>query len=141
MGPPQPGIQLANWMLRLLSDPDPEVVRAAVRAVRRWNEREGTNFLFVPILICCAERRLKHDGEALAFCGEEALPLLVHFLRDRDEHFWVRLALPKTIARFRPEPARDALLGAAARRRHRARARHHRLRRRRCARASPGCAS
>ena len=49
--------------------------------------------------------------EALVSCGEEALPLLVHFLRDRDEHFWVRLALPKTIARFRPEPARDALLG------------------------------
>ena len=45
---------LANRMLRLLSDPDPEVVRAAVRAVRRWNEREGTNFLFVPILICAA---------------------------------------------------------------------------------------
>ena len=48
-----PSGPLANRMLRLLSDPDPEVVRAAVRAVRRWNEREGTNFLFVPILICC----------------------------------------------------------------------------------------
>ncbi|HEX2464302.1 MAG TPA: HEAT repeat domain-containing protein [Thermoanaerobaculia bacterium] len=114
--PPQPemGQPLANRMLRLLSDPDPEVVRAAVRAVRRWNERDGTNFLFVPILISLLrERRLKHDvREALVSCGEEALPLLAHFLRDRDEHFWVRLALPKTIARFRPEPARDVLLGA-----------------------------
>ena len=115
-GPPPPGMgqPLTNRMLRLLSDPDPEVLRAAVRAVRRWNERDGTNFLFVPILISLLrERRLKHDvREALIACGEEALPLLVHFLRDRDEHFWVRLALPKTIARFRAEPARDALLGA-----------------------------
>ena len=114
--PPQPGMgqPLANRMLRVLSDPDPEVVRAAVRAMRRWNERDGTNFLFVPILISLLrERRLKHDvREALVSCGEEALPLLVHFLRDRNEHFWVRLALPKTIARFRAEPARDALLGA-----------------------------
>ena len=108
-GPP-----LANRMLRLLTDPEPEVVRAAVRAVRRWNEREGTTFLFVPILISLLrERRLKHDArEALIACGEEVLPLLVHFLGDRNENFWVRLALPKTISRFRAEAARDALLGA-----------------------------
>jgi hypothetical protein len=101
-------------MLRLLNDPDPDVVRAAIRAVRRWNEREGTSFLFVPILISLLrERRLKRDArEALVACGEEVLPLLVHFLEDRNEYFWVRLALPKTIARFRPEAARDALLGA-----------------------------
>jgi AAA family ATP:ADP antiporter len=114
--PLQPGMghPLANRMLRLLSDPEPEVVRAAVRAIRRWNERDGTNFVFVPILISLLrERRLKHDVRAaLVSCGQEALPLLVHFLRDRDEHFWVRHALPKTIARFDADPARDALLGA-----------------------------
>jgi hypothetical protein len=72
------------------------------------------NFTFVPILVSLLrERRIKHDvREALVLCGEEALPVLLHFLRDPREHFWVRLALPKTIARFRAEPARDALLGA-----------------------------
>jgi AAA family ATP:ADP antiporter len=109
-----PSGSLTNRMLRVLSDPEPEVVRAAVRAVRRWNQRDGTHFMYVPILISLLrERRLKHDvREALVACGEEALPLLVHFLRDRSEYFWVRLALPKTIARFSAEQARDALLGA-----------------------------
>jgi HEAT repeat protein len=109
-----PSGPLVNRMLALLSDPEPEVVRAAVGSVRRWNEREGTQFVFVPTLISLLrERRLKHDvREALVACGEEALPLLVHFLRDPSEYFWVRLALPKTIARFSAEPARDALLGA-----------------------------
>jgi len=109
-----PGTTLHNRMLPLLSDPDPEVVRAAVRSVRRWTERDGVIFLFVPILVSLLrERRLKHDvREALVACGEEALPVLVHFLRDPREYFWVRLALPKTIARFRAEAARDVLLGS-----------------------------
>jgi ATP:ADP antiporter, AAA family len=103
-----------NRLLPLLSDPDSEVVRAAVRAVRQWTDRDGTSFLFVPILVSLLrERRLKHDArEALVACGEEVLPVLVHFLRDPREYFWVRLALPKTIARFGAEAARDALLGA-----------------------------
>ena len=109
-----PSAPFANRMLRLLNDLEPEVVRSAIRAVRRWNERDGTSFLFVPILISLLrERRLKHDArEALVACGEEVLPLLVHFLEDKNEYFWVRLALPKTISRFRAEAARDALLGA-----------------------------
>jgi AAA family ATP:ADP antiporter len=103
-----------NRLLALLSDPDPEVARAAVRAVRRWTERDGVIFLFVPILVSLlGQRRLKHDArEALVACGDPALPLLVHFLRDPQEYFWVRQALPKTIARFSAEPARDALLGS-----------------------------
>jgi AAA family ATP:ADP antiporter len=111
-GAPQEDLQ--NHMLRLLSDPDPDVVRAAVRGVAMWEERAGVNFVFVPILVSLLrERRLKHDvRQALVACGEEALPVLVHFLRDPGEYFWVRHALPTTISRFGGEAARDALLEA-----------------------------
>jgi AAA family ATP:ADP antiporter len=104
---------LETRLLRLLADPDLEVVRAAVRAAAQW-ERERINFLFVPVLVSLLrERRLKHDvREALVACGPDALPLLVHVLKDPDEYFWVRHALPKTISRFGGEAARDALLQA-----------------------------
>jgi AAA family ATP:ADP antiporter len=109
-----PAAALETRMTALLKDPDPEVVRAAVRGVRTWAARDGVSFRFVPILISLLrERRLKHDvREALHAHGQRALPVLVHFLNDPQENFWVRQALPKTIARFPGEAARDALLGS-----------------------------
>ena len=43
-------------------------------------------------------------------CGAPSIPTLAHFMNDRHEDYWVRWALPKTIARIGGVPAMTALL-------------------------------
>ena len=94
------GPEFEGQLIEALYDRDAAVAREAVLAVRRLVAREGVNPLFVPRLISLLEnRRLKQDArEALVACGEEVIPILVHFMNDHDESILVRRALPKTLA-------------------------------------------
>ncbi len=99
-------------LLQLLYDRDSGVVREAISSVRRRLARDGGLSLYLPTLVSLLrDRRLKHDvREALIAFGEGAIPALVHFLNDPDEHVWVRRAIPKTLSRIGTPAARFALI-------------------------------
>ncbi len=101
-------------IVRLLYDPAPPVIRAAIAAVRRRVQCDGFNPIYVPTLISLlADRRLKADArEALVALGSRVIPALVHFMGDPDEPIWVRRALPKTITRIGTPDAANGLLDA-----------------------------
>jgi AAA family ATP:ADP antiporter len=100
------------FLLQGLDDPDPTVAREGIYAVRRLVERVGFNPLYLPRLVSLLQnRRLKLDArEALVSFGDEAVPILAHFLRDRDESIFVRRSLPKTLARIGGATAFTALV-------------------------------
>ncbi len=106
--------QMHHRLVQLLYDREIEVVRSAIRAVRRRAEDGSANPLFVPILISLLrDRRLKHTSrQALVSLGEGVIPALTHFMNDPGEQIWVRRAIPKTIAAFGSKAAYDALFGA-----------------------------
>lgn len=99
-------------LIELLADGDNQVIREAIRAVRRRIERDGRNVLYAPAIIALLRnRRVKHDArETLVAFGEPILPALVHFMNEPNEHHWVRRALPKTIASLGTAAAATALI-------------------------------
>jgi ATP:ADP antiporter, AAA family len=103
-------------LVRLLYDPDSQVVGQAIGAVRRRVAREGYNPLYVATLVSLLQRRrLKHEArEALVAFGEEVIPALLHFTNDPEEPLWVRRALPRTLARIGTAEAARALLDGLA---------------------------
>lgn len=103
-------------LLQLLYDPEPAVVREAIASVRRRVARDGVSSIYMPTLISLLrDRQLKHEvRESLIAFGEVAIPALVHFLNDVDEHVWVRRAIPKTLIRIGTPAARAALVESLA---------------------------
>ncbi|MCG8456222.1 MAG: HEAT repeat domain-containing protein [Holophagales bacterium] len=101
-------------LVRLLYDPNPDVVRAAIGAVAERTSRGRASPLYVPILVSHLHRRnLKHEArDTLVAYGEGVIPALQHFLFDVNEQIWVRRALPRTIARIGGPAARLALTDA-----------------------------
>jgi AAA family ATP:ADP antiporter len=101
-----------GFLLQGLDDPDPGVAREGIYAVRRVVERLGFNPLYLPRLVSLLQnRRLKSDArEALVSFGSEAVPILAHFMKDREESIFVRRSLPKTIARIGGPEAVSALV-------------------------------
>jgi AAA family ATP:ADP antiporter len=105
--------RLHHVLIPLLYDEDVRVAEEALQAVRSI----GTdNFVFVPTLVSLLRnRRLKGAArEVLASYGQEAIPALTHFLRDREEDIWVRRHLPATLARIPSQATMDTLVGALA---------------------------
>ncbi len=100
------------YLLQGLDDPDPNVAREGIYAVRRLVERRGFNPLYLPRLVSLLQnRRLKLDArEALVSFGDEAVPILAHFMKDREESIFVRRSLPKTLARIGGPQAVSALV-------------------------------
>jgi AAA family ATP:ADP antiporter len=111
-----PDPMFETHLLQLLYDSDYRVARAAIRSARARIERDAFNPIYAPILISALRhRRLKHDArDAIASCGEQIIPALVHFQNDPDEQIWVRRAIPKTIARLDSVAARRALVESLA---------------------------
>ncbi|HSF13951.1 MAG TPA: Npt1/Npt2 family nucleotide transporter [Vicinamibacteria bacterium] len=108
------GTEFVSSMLQGLDDPDAGVAREALHAVRRVIERDGFNPLYLPRLVSLlSDRRLKLDArEALVSFGNDAIPILAHFLGDREESIFVRRALPKTLARIGGSQAACALVAS-----------------------------
>ena len=88
-----------DQLIGLLYDPSPEVVRAAVAAVRQRVSRDGSSPHYLPTLIALLQdRRVKREARAalIAF-GDQVIPTVSHFLTDPDEPVWVRRALPRVL--------------------------------------------
>jgi ATP/ADP translocase/HEAT repeat protein len=105
-----------SFLIQGLDDPDPAVAREGIYAVRRVVERVGFNPLCLPrLLSLLSNRRLKLDArEALVSFGSDAVPILAHFMRDREESIFVRRAIPKTLARIGGGGAVSALVESLA---------------------------
>lgn len=101
-------------MMQLLYDSDPGVLREAVRSAGLRVAGGEATPIFVPTLLSLTgNRRIKHEArEALVAHGASAIAPLVRFMNDRDEHIWVRRAIPKTIARLEARAAAAALTEA-----------------------------
>jgi AAA family ATP:ADP antiporter len=99
-------------LLQALDDPDPSVAREGIHAVQRLIDRDGFNPLFLPRLVSLLQnRRLKLDvREALVSFGDDAVPMLAHFMKDREESIFVRRSIPKTLARIGGAMAVSALV-------------------------------
>ncbi len=104
--------EFETFLLQGLDDPDPNVAREGIYAVRRLVERLGFNPLYLPRLVSLLQnRRLKLDArEALVSFGDEAVAILAHFMKDREESIFVRRSLPKTLARIGGPQAVSALV-------------------------------
>ena len=94
-----------SLLVPLIADRDVDVAREAIRSVQRLSAARGAiDALFVPGLVALlGHRKLKPAARAvLASHGEDVLATLVHFLKDRKEHVWVRRHIPATLALSRP---------------------------------------
>jgi AAA family ATP:ADP antiporter len=108
------GGRFETSLVGALDDPDPAVAREAIHAVRRMVAREGFHPLFLPRLIShLRDRRLKADArDALVAFGADAIPILMHFIQDREESAYVRRALPRVVARIRDDSVPGVLVSA-----------------------------
>ena len=104
-------------LVQLLYDRDLSVQAAAIGAVRARAEAGSSNPIFLPILASLSrDRHLKHAvREALVAYGEIAIPALVHFMNDPEEHIWVRRARAQD---DRPHRRRRCRRGPARQHRH-----------------------
>ena len=71
-------------LVPLMFDADVDVARDAIRSAARLG---AGDFLFVPPLVSLLRNRLLKGAarEVLAGRGEEAVPALIYFMKDRDE--------------------------------------------------------
>ena len=105
-----------GWLIQLFYDSDRQVVREAIRAARRRQERGHCSPLSIPVLISLmGNRRFKHEArEAIVAHGEQAIDALVLFMYSPDEQIWVRRAIPKTMALIGGSRAVVALMDSLA---------------------------
>jgi ATP:ADP antiporter, AAA family len=98
-------------LIPLLNDPNPEVADEAMRSTQKIG---ADDFIFIPTLVSLLRNRRQKGSarELLIGYGEEALPILRHFLRDADEDIWIRRHIPATIARIPCQMAMDILVEA-----------------------------
>ena len=106
-----PHAHFRRLLIPLLHDSHPAVAEEAMRSVRQLGTAD---FIFLPTLISLLrDRRLKSSArEVLVGCGELALPILGHFLRDPEEDIWIRRHIPATIALIPYQKAADILIDA-----------------------------
>jgi ATP/ADP translocase/CRP-like cAMP-binding protein/HEAT repeat protein len=98
-------------LVPLMFDADVDVARDAIRSAARLG---AGDFLFVPPLVSLLRNRLLKGAarEVLAGYGEDVVPTLVYFMKDRDEDPWVRRHLPATLAKIPCQASLQALLDA-----------------------------
>ncbi len=98
-------------LVPLMFDADVDVARDAILSAARLG---AGDFLFVAPLVSLLRNRLLKGAarEVLVGYGEEVVPTLVYFMKDRDEDPWVRRHIPATLARIPCQASLQALLGA-----------------------------
>ncbi|MGD9904715.1 MAG: Npt1/Npt2 family nucleotide transporter, partial [Vicinamibacterales bacterium] len=96
-------------LVPLMFDADVDVARDAIRSAARLG---AGDFLFVPPLVSLLRNRLLKGAarEVLAGYGEDVVPTLVYFMKDREEDPWVRRHIPATLARIPCQASLQALL-------------------------------
>ncbi len=101
--------RLHHVLIPLLYDEDTQVAEEALQATRAIGH---ANFIFVPTLVTLLRnRRLKSAArDVLVSYGLDVVPVLAHFLRDRDEDIWVRRHIPGTLAKLPSQQTMDALV-------------------------------
>jgi AAA family ATP:ADP antiporter len=110
---PGPGVR--RLLIPLLHDPEPAVAEQAMRSARQVSSGD---FFFVPTMVSLLRhRRLKSSArEVLIGYGEDAVPVLRHFLHDPQEDPWVRRHIPATLARIPAQASMNALVEALSER-------------------------
>jgi ATP:ADP antiporter, AAA family len=98
-------------LIPLLNDPNVEVADEAMRSTQRLG---AADFIFLPTLISLLRNRRQKSSarELLIGYGEEALPILRHFLLDPEEDIWIRRHIPATMARIPCQKSMDILVEA-----------------------------
>ena len=98
-------------LVPLMFDTDIDVARDAIKSAARLG---GGDYLYVAPLVSLLRHRLLKGAarEVLASYGEDVVPTLVYFMRDRDEDIWVRRHIPATLARIPCAASLQALLDA-----------------------------
>jgi AAA family ATP:ADP antiporter len=98
-------------LVPLMFDADVDVARDAIRSAARLG---AGDFLFVPPLVSLLRNRLLKGAarEVLVGYGEDVVPTLIYFMKDRDEDPWVRRHIPATLGRIPCQASLQALLGA-----------------------------
>jgi len=86
-------------LVPLMFDADIDVARDAIKSAARLG---GGDYLYVTPLVSLLRNRLLKGAarDVLASYGEDVVPTLVYFMRDRDEDIWVRRHIPATLARI-----------------------------------------
>jgi AAA family ATP:ADP antiporter len=97
-----------SLLIPLIHDRDITVAREAVASARAIGPSDA---IFVPALVSLlGHRYLKGAArETLVSYGDDAVAVLGHLLRDRDEQPWVRRHIPGTLARMPSQAALAAL--------------------------------
>jgi HEAT repeat protein/CRP-like cAMP-binding protein len=110
---PGPGVR--RLLIPLLHDPEHVVAEEAMRSARQVSRGD---FFFVPTMVSLLRhRRLKSSArEVLIGYGEDAVPVLRHFLHDPEEDPWVRRHIPATLARIPAQASMNALVEALSER-------------------------
>ncbi len=101
-------------LVPLMFDADIDVARDAIKSAARLG---GGDYLFVAPLVSLLRHRLLKGAarDVLAGYGEDVVPTLVYFMRDRDEDLWVRRHMPATLARIPCAATLQALRGCPRR--------------------------
>ncbi len=96
-------------LVPLLNDPSVDVAREAIRSARAMG---AVDALYVPALVSLlGHRALKQAArDTLVSYGEDVLAALAYFVKDRDEHVWVRRHIPSVLALLPTQRSMDVLL-------------------------------
>ncbi len=96
-------------LVPLFHDADFDVAREAIRSARAMGPSDT---LFVPALVSLLGHRVLKTAarDTLVSYGDEVLDTLAHFLKDRDEHVWVRRHIPTVLALLPTQRSMNVLL-------------------------------
>jgi ATP/ADP translocase/HEAT repeat protein/CRP-like cAMP-binding protein len=96
-------------LVPLMFDADLDVARAAIQSAGKLG---AGDVLFVPPLVSLLRNRLLKGAarDVLVGYGESIVPMLVYFLKDKEEDLWVRRHIPATLARIPSDESMHALL-------------------------------
>ena len=96
-------------LVPLLNDPDVDVAREAIRSARAMGP---VDTLFVPALVSLLGHRILKPAarDTLVSGGDAVLDVLAYFLKDRDEHVWVRRHIPSVLALLPTQRSMNVLL-------------------------------
>ncbi len=100
-------------LVPLLNDPNVDVAREAIRSARAMGP---VDMLFVPALVTLLGHRILKPAarDTLVSYGDQVLDALAYFMRDSDEHVWVRRHIPSVLAWLPTQRSMNVLVDTLA---------------------------